>query len=91
VLPENRKMLAVFSEAGYEVQRRFEDGVVVLEFPIDPTEKSRAVMEAREHRAESRSVAELLTPSQVAVIGASREYGSVGYHLVHNLVEGRFT
>ncbi|WP_120005343.1 bifunctional GNAT family N-acetyltransferase/acetate--CoA ligase family protein [Nesterenkonia muleiensis] len=91
VLPENRKMLTVFSEAGYEVQRKFEDGVVLLEFSIDPTERSRAVMEAREHRAESRSVGELLAPQQVAVIGASREYGSVGYHLLQNLIEGRFT
>ncbi len=91
VLPENRKMLTVFSEAGYEVQRKFEDGVVLLEFSIDPTERSREVMEAREHRAEARSVGELLAPQQVAVIGASREYGSVGYHLLQNIVEGRFT
>jgi acyl-CoA synthetase (NDP forming)/RimJ/RimL family protein N-acetyltransferase len=91
VLPENRKMLTVFSEAGYEVQRKYEDGVVLLEFPIDPTDRSRAVMEAREHRAEARSVGELLAPEHVAVIGASREYGSVGYHLVQNIVEGRFT
>ena len=91
VLPENRKMLTVFSEAGYEVQRKFEDGVVLLEFSIDPTERSRAVMEAREHRAEARSVGELLAPQQVAVIGASRQYGSVGYHLLQNLIEGRFT
>ncbi|WP_150462462.1 bifunctional acetate--CoA ligase family protein/GNAT family N-acetyltransferase [Nesterenkonia ebinurensis] len=91
VLPENRKMLTVFSEAGYEVQRKYEDGVVLLEFSIDPTERSRAVMESREHRAEARSVGELLAPAQVAVIGASREYGSVGYHLLQNLIEGRFT
>lgn len=91
VLPGNRKMLAVFSEAGYEVQRRFEDGVALLSFSIDPTDRSRAVMESREHRAEARSVGELLAPEHVAVIGASREYGSVGYHLLHNIVEGRFT
>lgn len=91
VLPENRKMLTVFSEAGYEVQRKYEDGVVLLEFPIDPTDKSRAVMESREHRAEARSVGELLAPEHVAVIGASREYGSVGYHLLQNIIEGRFT
>lgn len=91
VLPENRKMLTVFSEAGYEVQRKFEDGVVLLEFSIDPTERSREVMESREHRAEARSLGELLAPQQVAVIGASREYGSVGYHLLQNIVEGRFT
>ncbi|MCT1606048.1 GNAT family N-acetyltransferase [Nesterenkonia massiliensis] len=91
VLPENRKMLTVFSEAGYEVQRTFEDGVVLLKFSIDPTERSREVMEAREHRAEARSVGELLAPQQVAVIGASREYGSVGYHLLQNLIESNFT
>ena len=89
VLPGNRKMLAVFSEAGYEVQRRFEDGVALLSFSIDPTDRSRAVMESREHRAEARSVGELLAPEHVAVIGASREYGSVGYHLLHNIVEGQ--
>lgn len=91
VLPENRKMLTVFAEAGFEVQRAFEDGVVTLSFSIDPTERSREVMESREHRAEARSVAELLSPEQVAVIGASRDYGSVGYHLLQNIVESGFT
>ncbi|GAA3696177.1 bifunctional GNAT family N-acetyltransferase/acetate--CoA ligase family protein [Zhihengliuella alba] len=90
VLPENRKMLGVFAEAGYEVARRFDDGVVMLEFPIDPTDRSRAVMEAREHRAEARSVAGLLAPSSVAVVGASREWGSVGHTLLENLTDGGF-
>ncbi|MFP5316598.1 MAG: N-acetyltransferase family protein, partial [Actinomycetes bacterium] len=63
VLPENRKMITVFAEAGYEVDRRFDDGVVELTFNIDPTDRSRAVMEAREHRAEARSMQTLLAPS----------------------------
>ncbi|MDN6169014.1 MAG: GNAT family N-acetyltransferase [Micrococcaceae bacterium] len=91
VLPENRKMLTVFAEAGYEVKRRFDDGVVMLEFPIDPTEKSRAVMESREHRAEAQSLAGLLAPRSVAVIGASRQWGTVGYTLLENIIEGGFT
>ncbi|WP_417233579.1 GNAT family N-acetyltransferase [Arthrobacter sp.] len=91
VLPENRKMLTVFAEAGYEVKRRFDDGVVMLEFPIDPTDKSRAVMESREHRAEAHSLAGLLAPRSVAVIGASRQWGSVGYTLLENIIEGGFT
>jgi len=90
VLPENRKMLMVFSDAGYDVKRHFDDGVVSLEFNIDPTEKSRAVMESREHRAEARSVRDLLTPSSVAVIGASRKWGTVGYQLLEHIVEGGF-
>lgn len=91
VLPENRKMLTVFAEAGYEVKRKFDDGVVMLEFPIDPTDKSRAVMESREHRAEAQSLAGLLAPRSVAVIGASRQWGSVGYTLLENIIEGGFT
>ena len=90
VLPENRKMLMVFSDAGYDVKRHFDDGVVSLEFDIDPTEKSRAVMESREHRAEARSVRDLLAPSSVAVIGASRSWGTVGYQLLEHIVEGSF-
>lgn len=58
VLPENRSMLHVFVEAGYDVARRFDDGVVALDFPIDPTERSISVMVAREHRAEARSTAD---------------------------------
>ncbi|MDJ0357411.1 GNAT family N-acetyltransferase [Paenarthrobacter sp. PH39-S1] len=90
ILPENRKMLTVFSEAGYEVHRHFDDGVISLGFAIDPTEKSRAVMESREHRAEARSVAGLLAPRSVAVIGASRQWGSIGNQLLEHIVEGRF-
>lgn len=90
VLPENRKMLTVFSEAGYAVARHFEDGVVMLVFPIDPTEKSRSVMEAREHRAEAKSVAGLLAPGSVAVIGASRTWGTLGHDVLNRLVESGF-
>ncbi|MET1153850.1 GNAT family N-acetyltransferase [Arthrobacter sp.] len=91
VLPENRKMITVFNDAGYEVRRHFDDGVVALEFDLDPTERSRAVMASREHRAEAKSVAALLAPESVAVIGASRDWGSVGYSLLENIIESGFT
>ncbi|GAA1339598.1 bifunctional GNAT family N-acetyltransferase/acetate--CoA ligase family protein [Arthrobacter roseus] len=90
VLPENRKMIMVFADAGYEVSRHFDDGVVMLAFSIDPTERSLAVMESREHRAEARSVADLLSPSSVAVIGASRQWGTVGYSILEHIIEGGF-
>ncbi|GAA3278275.1 bifunctional GNAT family N-acetyltransferase/acetate--CoA ligase family protein [Paenarthrobacter aurescens] len=90
VLPDNRKMLMVFADAGYDLKRQFDDGVVSVEFNIDPTEKSRAVMESREHRAEARSVRDLLWPSSVAVIGASRKWGTVGYQLLEHIIEGGF-
>ncbi|MCR8674876.1 GNAT family N-acetyltransferase [Micrococcus sp. HG099] len=91
VLPENRKMLSVFQESGFEVTRRFEDGVVAVEFPIDPTARWRAVVESREHRAEARSVAELVAPESVAVVGASRDPQAVGSMVLRHILEGGFT
>ncbi|HKU30447.1 MAG TPA: GNAT family N-acetyltransferase [Arthrobacter sp.] len=90
VLPENRKMLRVFADAGYELARKFDDGVVSVDFNIDPTEKSLAVMESREHRAEARSVRDLLAPSSIAVVGASRRWGTIGHQLLEHILEGGF-
>ena len=36
VLPENQRMIQIFRDAGYHVAGGFEDGVMRLEFPIDP-------------------------------------------------------
>ncbi|HEX6234368.1 MAG TPA: bifunctional GNAT family N-acetyltransferase/acetate--CoA ligase family protein [Jiangellaceae bacterium] len=91
VLPHNRKMIKVFADAGYTVGNTYEDGVVHVSFEIHPTEDSLAVMTAREHRAEARSIARLLTPQSVAVVGASRSREKVGQAIVRNLVLGGFT
>ncbi len=91
VLPQNRRMLSVFSDAGYEVSQAYDDGVISLHFDIDPTDRSLAVMEAREHRAEARSVQGLLHPRSVVVIGASRRPGTIGHALISDLLGGRFT
>jgi acetyl coenzyme A synthetase (ADP forming)-like protein len=89
-LPGNRRMLEVFAAAGYEERTRHFDGVVQVELAIEPTEAAQAAMEEREHRAEARSVARLLTPRSVAVIGASRNPGTVGHQVLRNLLDGGF-
>jgi acyl-CoA synthetase (NDP forming)/RimJ/RimL family protein N-acetyltransferase len=91
VLPQNRRMIGVFRDAGYEVRHAYDDGVISLSFAIDPTEKSLAVMEAREHRAEARSVGALVNPSSVVVIGASRREGTVGHRLLKDLLSAEFS
>jgi acyl-CoA synthetase (NDP forming)/RimJ/RimL family protein N-acetyltransferase len=90
VLPENRRMSKVFRDAGYKAEQRFEDGVLMLTLDLEPTETSREVMAAREHRAESRSIGRLLSPRSVAVIGASRDPHSVGQTVLRNLLAGGF-
>lgn len=91
VLPQNRKMLAVFSEAGYEVSRHIEDGIVSVSFDIHPTDQSQAVRASREHRAEAASMRSIMHPRSIAVVGASRREESVGHVVLANLQAAGFT
>ncbi|MFI8347570.1 GNAT family N-acetyltransferase [Streptomyces sp. NPDC085596] len=85
VLPANSKMIKVFTDAGYTQKRSFEDGVVRLEFGLEPTDRSMAVQRAREQRAEAHSVRRLLAPGSVAVIGVGRAPGGVGRSVLGNI------
>lgn len=91
VLAENRHMITVFREAGYQVSRSFEGGVVHLEFDIDPTEALVSVRNARERAAEARSVRNILSPGSVAVIGASTDSRKVGNAVLVNMLRSGFT
>ena len=91
VLGENQNMVRVFIDAGYEVKREFSSGIVDLGFDIEPTAASLAVITAREQRAESRSIARLLAPRAVAVIGASNETRKLGHAVLVNLLRAGFT
>ncbi|QCD58700.1 bifunctional GNAT family N-acetyltransferase/acetate--CoA ligase family protein [Streptomyces hawaiiensis] len=91
VLPANSKMIKVFTDAGYTQKRSFEDGVVRLEFDLEPTDRSLAVQYAREHRAEARSVQRLLAPGSVAVIGAGRTPGGVGRSVLGNIRDAGYS
>jgi acyl-CoA synthetase (NDP forming)/RimJ/RimL family protein N-acetyltransferase len=90
VLPDNQRMLQVFYEQGYQVAGGWDEGVMHLEFNIDPTDTAIGVMAAREHRAESASIEAFLNARSVAVIGASRRSDTIGAALVRNLVLGDF-
>ncbi|MEU7552290.1 GNAT family N-acetyltransferase [Streptomyces sp. NPDC044571] len=90
VLPANTKMIKVFTDAGYQQKRSFEDGSVHLTLDLEPTEESLAVQRAREQRAEARSVQRLLTPRSVAVIGVSRSGGGMGAAALRNLRDSGF-
>lgn len=91
VLSENPNMVAVFRDAGYQLSRSFDGSTVHVEFLIDPTEALTSVRNARERASEARSVANLLRPSSVAVIGASTDPKKVGNALLANIIAGGFT
>jgi len=90
VLGENTQMVRVFIDAGYSVHREYDSGVIDLVFDIAPTDKSRAVVLSREHRAEARSIARLISPRSIAVIGASGDRTKIGHAVLVNLLREDF-
>ncbi len=91
VLPQNRRMIGVFADMGFEVSHELDDGVIAVSFDIEPTDASDSVRMAREHRAEAVSMRRVLTPSSVAVIGVSRAEDSVGRALFRHIRQGGYT
>ncbi|MEM7275600.1 MAG: GNAT family N-acetyltransferase [Actinomycetota bacterium] len=85
VLAENYRMLAVFRSAGFEVSTRFADGAIEVDIGIEVTEEATSAIADRQRLSTARSVARIIEPQTVAVIGASRTPGKVGYELVRNL------
>ncbi|MFN2560625.1 MAG: GNAT family N-acetyltransferase [Jatrophihabitans sp.] len=90
VLAENVGMIRVFRDAGYAVTRHVEYGEVNLTFDVDETALTETVMREREQRAEARSIARLLHPRSVAVVGASNDEGKLGHAVFVNLLRMGF-
>jgi acetyl coenzyme A synthetase (ADP forming)-like protein len=90
VLPDNARMLQVFRDSGYKIVREWEQGEVQISFEIEPTAESVERAEDRNRLATQASLAPLLRPRSVALVGASRNPRSVGSLVLHNLIFGGF-
>ena len=90
VLAENAAMIRVFRDAGYETTRHVEYGEVTLEWDVDETAVTEAVMREREQHAEARSIARMMRPNSVAVVGASNDEGKLGNAVFGNLLRMGF-
>ena len=95
-LSENALMMQVFADAGLGGQRALSDGVYEVSFPLPADEDGaglatyRDAVAERERSADVVSMRHVLTPSSVAVIGASRRPGSVGRAILQNLIDDGF-
>ena len=92
VLPDNRRMIQTFRDAGYQSVRGVEDGVIHLEFPIDRHRHrdGRDGLARAPLRGRARSERFFVADS-VAVIGASPAQDTIGRTLVRNLVIGDYS
>jgi RimJ/RimL family protein N-acetyltransferase len=90
VMSENRPMLRVFEDAGFELTRELAGGTLEVEFPIAPTARFVARLDERDHVAVVASLRPFFEPAGVAVVGASRRRGTIGGELFRNILEGDF-
>jgi acetyl coenzyme A synthetase (ADP forming)-like protein len=86
VLPENYKMIELFRDSGLAVTARAEPGVIMVEVPTSLSPEARDRFERRERLAAAAAMRTILAPRSVAVIGASRQRGTVGAELYRNLL-----
>jgi acetyl coenzyme A synthetase (ADP forming)-like protein len=91
VLGENRQMMRVFRNSGYEMTRTVDSGVFTVDYPIIESEDSLTAAAEREKRAVAASMLPLFFPRSVAIIGASNSPESIGGKLFRNLLLEGFT
>ncbi len=86
VLAENRKMLEVFRQAGFEETAAFEGGVIRVTLRLRASEHYRRRVQERDRRASALSMGRLLRPGSVALIGATNRANSIGRALLENIL-----
>jgi acetyl coenzyme A synthetase (ADP forming)-like protein len=89
-LAQNRRMLSVFAHAGFEEYAKLDVGVVRVTMELAGAQSYEDQVEERDRHAAVASIARLLRPSSIAVVGASRRPGTIGRELLGNLISGGF-
>ena len=90
VLAENTPMLRVFLDAGFEIARKTEEGTVHVEMGTTASARAVAAADEREFRSEARSLAPLLYPGSVAVVGARSNGTGVGAAVLRSISSGGY-
>lgn len=88
--PRNQAMLETFRSSGFELKETVKDDVVQVDIAVTPREESVARSEIRDRIFTTASIRPFFKPASVAVVGASRTPGSIGYRIMQQLVGQQF-
>ena len=86
VVAANHAMLHVFRESGFPIEVSAEAGQLHVTFPTSFTREAIEKFETRETFAAVNALKLFFNPRAVAVIGASRQRGTIGGEIFHNLL-----
>lgn len=91
VLRDNDQMQKVFRSSGFDVSQVWQDGFLQLTLPLHQTERQRSLALNREKLATAASLKPFFEPATVAVVGASRDSGNLGHHVLQHIIEATFS
>lgn len=91
VLPENHRMIEVIRESGFPVEVHPEAGGIHAVFPTALSEEALLRFEQRERIAAVNALTAFFAPRGVAVIGASRQRGTIAGEVFHNMLHSGFS
>jgi acetyl coenzyme A synthetase (ADP forming)-like protein len=90
VVAANHKMLHVFRASGFPIEVDATAGQLHVTFPTSFSEDAIKRFEQRETSAAVNALKLFFNPRAVAVIGASRQRGTIGAEIFHNLLSYGF-
>ncbi|MEX2394883.1 MAG: GNAT family N-acetyltransferase, partial [Actinomycetota bacterium] len=90
-LAENRKMIGVFRECGFNGTIRALPGEISVELPTSMSPEATERFDARDRISAAAAVRSVLAPHSIAVIGASRDPTSIGGAVLGNLIAAGYT
>jgi len=90
VVAANHRMLHVFRASGFPIEVNARAGQLQVVFPTSFTAEARKEFERRESIAAVNALKLFFEPRAVAVIGASRQRGTIGGEIFHNLLSYGF-
>jgi acyl-CoA synthetase (NDP forming) len=91
VLAGNVRMLRVFHDAGFVLDEKRDHDVMSVRMDIRPNAASAAASARRERSAEAHSLAPMLEPASLCVVGVSRSRGSVGREVLENILSSGYS
>ena len=91
VLPANHRMIELFRQSGFPIDRRSTWDTIEIELPTSMSQDAIERFDERQRIAAVAAVSHFLTPHSIAVVGASRRRGTIGGEILHNLISGGFT
>jgi predicted CoA-binding protein len=91
VLAENRQMMEVFKEYGFNFTSKLGAGVEEVSIPIARTGRVLRKEEERERISTLNALRYIMSPRSVAVVGASRNKGTLGQLVFQAILQSGFS